>query len=54
MLIALIALLGVDPDVIRVATGGATVEVAAHGHDIELLLGPYAGDATSAAAAEEP
>jgi hypothetical protein len=33
--------LGDHPGVIRVAAGGATVEVAAKAEDIELLLGPY-------------
>jgi hypothetical protein len=33
--------LGEHPTVIRVRTGTATVEVAAHGEDAELLLGPY-------------
>lgn len=33
--------LGDDPTVIRLRTGGATVEVAAHGEDGTLLLGPY-------------
>jgi hypothetical protein len=33
--------LGEHPTVIRVRTGRATVEVAAHGEDAELLLGPY-------------
>ena len=33
--------LGEHPTVIRVRTGTATVEVAAHGEDSELLLGPY-------------
>jgi hypothetical protein len=33
--------LGDHPAVIRVTTGAATVEVAADGRDIELLLGPY-------------
>ena len=26
---------------IRVAAGSAAIEVAAHGHDAELLVGPY-------------
>jgi hypothetical protein len=33
--------LGDDPAVIRVAAGSAAIEVAAHGHDAELLAGPY-------------
>ena len=33
--------LGDDPAVIRVAAGSAAIEVAAHGHDAELLGGPY-------------
>jgi hypothetical protein len=33
--------IGEHPTVIRVRTGRATVEVAAHGEDAELLLGPY-------------
>jgi len=33
--------LGEHPTVIRVSTGTATVEVAAHGEDAELLVGPY-------------
>ena len=33
--------LGKHPAVMRVRTGRATVEVAAHGDDAELLLGPY-------------
>ena len=33
--------LGEHPTVIRVRTGRATVEVAAHGENAELLLGPY-------------
>jgi hypothetical protein len=33
--------LGDDPAVIRVAAGSAAIEVAAHGHDSELLAGPY-------------
>jgi hypothetical protein len=37
MLIAPLALLGVR----RVETGKASVEVAEHGDDAELLLGPY-------------
>jgi hypothetical protein len=46
MLIALLALFGFG----RVETGKASVEVAAHGKDAELLLGPYRApvDATSA------
>jgi hypothetical protein len=46
--------LGDHPTVIQVRTGGATVEVAAHGDDAELLLGPYRtpADATSDAAPE--
>jgi hypothetical protein len=34
--------LGSDPTVIQLATGAATVEVAASGEDLELLRGPYA------------
>jgi hypothetical protein len=37
--------LGEHPTVIRVRTGNATVEVAAHGEDAELLLGPYRASA---------
>jgi hypothetical protein len=33
--------LGDHPTVIRVRTGSATVQVAAHGEDAELLRGPY-------------
>jgi hypothetical protein len=33
--------LGDDPAVIRVRAGSAAIEVAAHGHDAELLAGPY-------------
>jgi hypothetical protein len=33
--------LGDDPAVIRVRAGSAAIEVAAHGHDAELLVGPY-------------
>jgi hypothetical protein len=33
--------LGDHPTVIRVRTGGAAVEIAAHGDDAGLLLGPY-------------
>ena len=33
--------LGDDPAVIRVGAGSAAIEVAAHGHDAELLAGPY-------------
>ena len=33
--------LGEHPTVMRVRTSRATVEVAAHGEDAELLLGPY-------------
>ena len=33
--------LGDDPAVIRVRAGTAAIEVAAHGHDAELLVGPY-------------
>jgi hypothetical protein len=33
--------LGDEPVVIRIQAGGATVEVAAHGADRALLLGPY-------------
>ena len=42
--------LGDHPTVIRVRAGGATVAVAAHGDDGELLIGPYrtAGDSRAA------
>jgi hypothetical protein len=33
--------LGDHPAVIRVTAGSAATEVAAHGHDAELLVGPY-------------
>jgi hypothetical protein len=33
--------LGDHPVVIRVRAGSAAIEVAAHGHDAELLVGPY-------------
>jgi hypothetical protein len=33
--------LGDDPAVIRIGAGSAAIEVAAHGHDAELLAGPY-------------
>ena len=33
--------LGDDPAVICVRAGSAVIEVAAHGHDGELLVGPY-------------
>jgi hypothetical protein len=33
--------LGDQPAVIRVAAGSAAIEVAAHGHDAALLVGPY-------------
>jgi hypothetical protein len=33
--------IGDHPTLIRVRTGGATVDVAAHGDNAELLLGPY-------------
>jgi hypothetical protein len=33
--------LGDDPAVIRVSVGSAAIEAAAHGHDAELLAGPY-------------
>jgi hypothetical protein len=33
--------LGDDPALIRVRAGSAVIEVAAHGHDDELLVGPY-------------
>jgi hypothetical protein len=33
--------LGDDPAVIRVSAGSAAIEVAARGHDAELLAGPY-------------
>ncbi|HVD48214.1 MAG TPA: hypothetical protein VNG70_13110, partial [Candidatus Limnocylindria bacterium] len=33
--------LGDDPAVIRVAAASAAIELAAHGHDAELLAGPY-------------
>jgi hypothetical protein len=39
--------LGDHPDVIRVTADGATVEVAAHAEDSELLLGPYGTPATA-------
>ena len=45
--------LGDDPGVIRVATDGATVEVAARAEDTELLLGPYRGPADATAAGTE-
>jgi hypothetical protein len=43
--------LGEHPTVIRVRTGRATVEVAAHGEDAELLLGPYRAPAGAAVGA---
>jgi hypothetical protein len=33
--------LGDDPTLIRVRAASAAIEVAAHGHDTELLAGPY-------------
>jgi hypothetical protein len=45
--------LGEHPTVIRVATGGAIVEVAAHGSDVELLLGPYPEPVGATAATSE-
>jgi hypothetical protein len=42
--------LGDHPTVIRVAADGATVEVAAHGSDLEPLLGPYRNPADATAA----
>jgi hypothetical protein len=33
--------LGDNPAVIRVSAGSAAIELAAHGHDAELLAGPY-------------
>jgi hypothetical protein len=45
--------LGNDPAVIRVGAGSAAIEVAAHGHDAERLLGPYPEpDGTTAATGE--
>jgi hypothetical protein len=41
--------LGDEPLVIRLKTGGATVDVAAPDDESELLLGPYAADAAVAA-----
>jgi Protein of unknown function (DUF2550) len=45
--------LGDHPGVIRVTADGATVEVAADGRDIELLLGPYRKPADAAATGSE-
>ena len=42
--------LGHHPTAIRVRAGGAIVEVAAQGDDVELLLGPYAVATAGAAA----
>ena len=46
--------LGEHPTVIRVRTDRATVEVAAHGEDAELLLGPYRTTAGANGAASAP
>ena len=45
--------LGDHPRMIRVAKGAATVEVAAEGGDIELLLGPYPEPVGTTAATSE-
>jgi hypothetical protein len=45
--------LGDHPTLIRVEAGDATVEIAAHEHDGELLLGPYRSHRDSPAAAKE-
>ena len=45
--------LGDHPRVIRVAAGGATVEIAAKAEDTELLLGPYRKPADATAAGSE-
>jgi hypothetical protein len=46
--------LGDHPSVIPVRTGTATVEVAAHGDDAELLFGAYRIPADTAGAAPAP
>ena len=45
--------LGDHPTVFRVDAGGATVEIAADHHDVELLLGPYRNPDDSPAAVKE-
>ena len=45
--------LGHHPSVIRVTADGATVEVAAHAEDAELLLGPYRTPADATAPRRE-
>src|SRR3954451_18946808 len=45
--------LGKHPAVVQLRIGGATVEVAAHGDESELLLGPY-GKSVGAAVAAGP
>jgi hypothetical protein len=46
--------LGDHPVVVRLRSGGATVEVAAHDDESELLLGPYGVPVHAAVAAEPP
>jgi hypothetical protein len=41
------------PAVIRVGAGSAAIEVAAHGRDAELLLGPYPESVRMTAAVRE-
>ena len=45
--------LGDHPTLVRVKAGGATIEIAAHDHDGELLLGPYRSHHDSPAAVKE-